>query len=100
MNFNQLKVRDRLLCFMEVPDSTAEGITGCILKKLDEMSILLGNLIGFAADNVNVMMGRFNGVQARLKQVNKDIFVIGCICHSFHCIGCSKKTAKCSRRFD
>lgn len=29
-------------------------------------------------------MGDYNGVKAKLKNINKEIFVSGCICHSLH----------------
>lgn len=41
-------------------------------------------MVGFAADNASVMMGKYNGVQAKRKDINPNIFVLGCICHSLH----------------
>lgn len=72
-------VRDRLLSLVKVENSTAAGLTSAITDLLKKLNIPLTNMIGFAADNCNTMMGDFNGVQAILKQtVNK----MGCICHS------------------
>lgn len=85
-------VRDRLLALAEVSDLTAEGILNKILEVIQKLSIPLENLIGFAADNASVMMGKFKGVQARLKEVNPNIFVIGCICHSISL--CSSAAAR------
>ncbi|CAH0551113.1 unnamed protein product [Brassicogethes aeneus] len=84
VDMNLLKVRDRLLSLVEVSESNAEGIIKEILKVITNLSIPVKNLIGFGADNVNVMMGKYNGVQAKLKEINNDIFVMGCICHSLH----------------
>lgn len=42
------------------------------------------NLIGFAADGANVMMGRNNSVAALFSKDIKDLFIMKCICHSFH----------------
>ncbi|XP_050298659.1 uncharacterized protein LOC126737704 [Anthonomus grandis grandis] len=41
-------------------------------------------MIGFGADNASVMMGHKAGVQAKFKEKNKDLFVLGCTCHSLH----------------
>lgn len=78
-------VRDRLLSLVEVTDLTAEGILQAVLAVLSKLDIPLQNLMGFAADNASVMMGKHAGVQAKLRQVvNENIFVVGCICHSLH----------------
>lgn len=42
------------------------------------------NLIGFASDGANVMAGKNNSVMFRLRQEIPNIFLIKCICHSFH----------------
>lgn len=84
VDINLEKVRDRLLSLIEVSDCTAEGILQQILTTIENLSIPLENLLGFAADNAAVMMGKYNGVQAKLKQINPNIFVLGCICHSLH----------------
>ena len=45
--------------------------------------IPLTNLVGFAADNCATMMGSATGFQAQLKADLPDVFVPGCVCHSF-----------------
>ncbi|XP_061724987.1 uncharacterized protein LOC133530945 [Cydia pomonella] len=42
------------------------------------------NLIGFASDGANVMMGSNNSVMTLLTNELKELFVMKCICHSFH----------------
>ncbi|XP_018571105.1 uncharacterized protein LOC108910845 [Anoplophora glabripennis] len=76
------EVKDRLLSLIEVNDLSAAGIVTAILQVIDDLKIPRNNIIGFAADNAAVMMGNFNGVQAKLKELLPNIFVIGCICHS------------------
>ncbi|GFO33333.1 connexin 27.5 [Plakobranchus ocellatus] len=39
------------------------------------------NVVGFASDNCNTMVGRDNSVLSRLKEKSPHIFSIGCICH-------------------
>lgn len=41
-------------------------------------------MIGFAADNASVMMGNKSGVQSKFRNINPNIIVMGCICHSLH----------------
>lgn len=68
---------------MEVTDLTAAGLVDAVLKTLEENEILLQQMIGFAADNASVMMGKSGGVAALLKEKLPNLFVLGCICHSF-----------------
>ncbi|KAJ8910916.1 hypothetical protein NQ315_014250 [Exocentrus adspersus] len=84
-NKNKMAVTEQLLAVLEVNDCTANGLTTAIITLLDKHKINHTNIIGLAADNAAVMMGDIGGVQAKLKQqVNPNIFVIGCICHSLH----------------
>ncbi|KAM9393166.1 general transcription factor II-I repeat domain-containing protein 2-like [Pholidichthys leucotaenia] len=39
------------------------------------------NVVGFASDNCNTMVGRDNSVLSRLKEKSSNVFSIGCICH-------------------
>ncbi|CAH1102899.1 unnamed protein product [Psylliodes chrysocephalus] len=65
------KVRDRLLALVEVNDLTAEGILEQILADIKNLCIPIPNLIGFAADNAAVMMGKYNGVQANSRRIGE-----------------------------
>ncbi|KAJ8885109.1 hypothetical protein PR048_011305 [Dryococelus australis] len=42
------------------------------------------NLLGFAADNASVVTGKRMGIEIRLKEMNKHLYVVGCVCHSFN----------------
>ncbi|KAL1444337.1 hypothetical protein MTO96_045565 [Rhipicephalus appendiculatus] len=42
------------------------------------------NMIGFAADGANVMMGSRNSIMTHLRKDIPNLFVMKCICHSFH----------------
>lgn len=69
---------------MSLENSTAQYITDKVIELLNSFEVLLQNMIGFAADNASVMIGNISWVQARLKEFVSHLFVIGCICHSFH----------------
>lgn len=47
-------------------------------------NIPLDNIIGFASDNCNTMMGVNNSVASRFRILCPNIIIIGCICHSLH----------------
>lgn len=76
-------VRDRFLKLVDVQDTTAKGLVHQVLETLRELEVPLKHMIGFAADNASVMMGSSGGVQALLKEQLPNLFVLGCVCHSF-----------------
>lgn len=39
------------------------------------------NLLGFASDGANAMLGRRNSIKTRLMEKQPNLFVIHCICH-------------------
>lgn len=82
--WDEIGIKDRFLDLVEVKNCTAEGLYETIKTVLDENKIPYTNLVGFGADNCNVMMGQKGGVQAKLKQISPDLMVQGCVCHSAH----------------
>ena len=45
------------------------------------LEIPWGNVVGFASDNCNVMVGARNSVLSRVRERQPAVFDIGCICH-------------------
>lgn len=80
----KMTIQDRFFGLVKLKDFAAEAIFNKIVNYIEEQNIPISNLIGLAADNASVMMGKLTGVQARFKQILPNIFVLGCICHSFH----------------
>lgn len=71
------------------PDMTNQGATGenlcqILIQSFLEHDIPLNNMIGFAADGCNVMIGEHNSVASRLKENFPGIFILKCVCHSAH----------------
>lgn len=85
-------VKDRLLGLLRLKSCTAAALFEVILLFLQKNNMNTDNIIGFAADNAAVMMGNKNGVQAHFKQLNENIFILGCVCHSVHL--CSSAAAE------
>lgn len=81
--FNQ-KCQDRFLDLIPVIDKSAAGIFDVLIKHLNDRKIPLKNLLGFVADNCNVMMGKNNSVQTRLKKICPNLFVNGDVCHNLN----------------
>ncbi|XP_011876164.1 PREDICTED: zinc finger MYM-type protein 1-like [Vollenhovia emeryi] len=80
----KMSVVDKFLGLVELETANAENIHKTVLKCLEDIGIPFANMIGFAADNASVMMVNISGVQARFREMVPHIFVLGCICHSFH----------------
>ena len=64
-------------------------------KKLLNFStgIPIQNMIGLSSDKASVMMDEKGGVRAYFEKTNKNLYVMGCICHSLHlCSSAAWKT--------
>lgn len=76
-------VEDELLCLLQVTDSTAVGLYTSLVNFFKEHDIpYLSNMVGFAADGTNTMMGAKNSLQALLKKDVPRLFIMKCVCHS------------------
>ena len=80
------KCQDKFLTLTPIIDCSADGIFNTLIKILNDHKIPLKNLVGFTADNCSVMMGKINGVQAKLKQIVPNWVVNGCICHNLNLV--------------
>lgn len=65
-------------------NADAETLFESLLAEMEKDAIPIANVIGFAADTCNVMMGEHNSVQQRMKAVVPEIFIMRCICHTAH----------------
>ena len=77
------EVRDAFFDSVTVVDGTAQGLYNSVKQLLQDQNIPLTNIIGFASDNCSTMLGKTGGFQALLKQDVPNVFVLGCVCHSF-----------------
>ncbi|XP_050500500.1 uncharacterized protein LOC126880585 [Diabrotica virgifera virgifera] len=82
--FNNHIASDVFLELMEVADASAENIYRSIVAFFVENQINYKiNMVGFAADGANVMMGRHHSVSTLLKNDIPHLFILKCVCHSF-----------------
>lgn len=75
---------------------TAENLFNIVTNSFIKKNISLNNIIGFASDGCNLMMGEHNLVASRFKQRCPGIIILKCICHSLHI--CSSQACKCLPR--
>lgn len=71
---------------------TAAHLYTVILNSFIKKHIPLYNIIGFASDGCNMMMGEHNSVASRFKDSCPGIVIFKCICHSLHI--CSSQACK------
>uniref|UniRef100_H3AWY1 TTF-type domain-containing protein n=1 Tax=Latimeria chalumnae TaxID=7897 RepID=H3AWY1_LATCH len=81
-------VEEHFIGFLDVHDSTGQGLTDLILSKLDEMKIKVSNMCGQCYDNGANMAGHVNGVQACIKSINPRAFYSPCQPHSLNLLLC------------
>ena len=75
-----------------INQGTAAHLYENIIHTFRVQNIPLENIIGFASDGCNVMMGEFNSVASRFKEQCPGIVIMKCICHSLHL--CSSQACK------
>lgn len=71
---------------------SAEHLYELIVNTFLNRGVPLHNVIGFAADGCNMMMGEHNSVASRFKHFCPGIVIFKCICHSLHI--CSSQACK------
>ena len=76
-------VCDALFDSLIVEDGSAQGLYTSLKAMFTEAGIPLTNIIGFGSDNCNTMLGKTGGFQAFLRTDVPNVFVLGCVCHSF-----------------
>lgn len=64
--------------------ATSANLFSGIMKSFEEHNIPLENIVGFGSDGCNVMMGAYNSVSSRFRDVCPGLVIVKCICHSAH----------------
>ncbi|XP_040078611.1 uncharacterized protein LOC120850229 [Ixodes scapularis] len=83
--FNGERVVDAFFDLLQIQDATARTLYEHIVKAFTDWRIpCKENMIRFAADGANVMMGTRNSVMTLLRQDIPKLFTMKCVCHSFH----------------
>lgn len=73
---------------VESDSANAETIASTLVKELSQCDLSVGNLNGLCTDGASVMTGKTTGVATRLKELNKHLARIHCICHKLSLACC------------
>ena len=79
--------------FLDMDSHNAEHLQDKLLTFLNENGIDIKNFRGQRYDNASNMSGRYNGLQARIKQLNEFAKYVPCFAHILNLVG--KCAAKC-----
>ena len=79
-------IREHIIGFKTVSESTGEGLTEVLMNTLTENGIDIKNCRGQGYDNGANMKGRNKGVQARVLKENKRACFLPCSCHSLNLV--------------
>ena len=88
------KTTERFIGFEPIKSYTGESLAGTVLAMLDS-SIDIANCRGQSYDNASNMSGRYNGLQAHLKERNPLIHYIPCAAHSLNLVGANTIDDSC-----
>nr|XP_023029624.1 uncharacterized protein LOC111517647 [Leptinotarsa decemlineata] len=96
--FDEEKYRivNRFFDITEMEGSTADDIFTSLILTLQSKNIPFSNLVGFASDTPNVMVGQYHSVFSLIKDVNPNIVCVKCSCHMVH-LAASKACLKLPR---
>lgn len=79
-----VKIKEMFVGFVEANEVTGEKLTALIVDKLQELGLDINNLRGQGYDGGSNMAGKFQGVQARIKQLNPLAVYIHCASHQLN----------------
>ena len=77
----EAEVCTSFLAIVELPNGTSETVEKALTNYLESNNIPLSSLVGFGTDGAAVMIGRHNGVAARLKRLQPILTSIHCVSH-------------------
>lgn len=61
--------------------ATAEKLFDAINTVMEENAIPWENVVGYASDTANVMVGECNSMLSRVREKQPKVFSLGCLCH-------------------
>ena len=78
-----MKVTSRFYSLIDI----ARGDADTLFEALKvELVLTLKNIVGYASDGANVMIGNNNSFRTRIENESPHVFVMNCICHSAHLV--------------
>nr|CAI5841911.1 unnamed protein product [Callosobruchus analis] len=83
----KVTIEERFIDFIQSHEKTGEGLSKEILEKLEVDGLNIQDLRGQGYDNGSNMAGKYNGVQAKIKQINENADYVPCAAHSLNLSG-------------
>ena len=81
------EVVERFLCFLPIERDIDEYLATNVVKFLQERNIDIGNARGQSYDNASNMSGKYNGMRAKISELNPLAIFIPCTAHSLNLVG-------------
>lgn len=82
----RVEIQENFLEFINISDTTGAKMSEEILSFLKQNDLSIMNLRGQGYDNGANMVGKKNGVQFHITDVNPRAFFIPCLCHSLNLV--------------
>ncbi|KAF0768643.1 zinc finger MYM-type protein 1-like [Aphis craccivora] len=84
---NEFIIEETFVDFINTNEKTGREIATNVVQKLEKDGLDFKNCRGQGYDNGANMAGKYQGVQARLKEINKHAEFVPCAAHSLNLIG-------------
>ncbi|CAH0560643.1 unnamed protein product [Brassicogethes aeneus] len=78
---------ERFLGFVEIISHTAESLSNVLQTKLSDLNININYCRGQSYDNASNMSGKYNGLQAKIKEKTNNAHFVPCSSHSLNLVG-------------
>jgi hypothetical protein len=79
VRYFDITIKSQFLCLLEVPQADAKTLFDVIMAKFNDLKINFSNVIGYGADNANVMTGEVSGLKANERDQSPYFFHGVCV---------------------